>query len=125
MVWEWQVWRSFDDVRETFEEKGWHSGFAEERNDNGTMPPLLAAPGDYCIALFKRDRGTSECWFEVRDMVRSRRVLVHGTHHIPTPERAAELIAGHGGPLYEVADRASYSIYGLPIAPLDGISKAY
>jgi hypothetical protein len=115
VAWEWQVWRCFDDIRETFEEKGWGPSFAG-RNDNGVMP-LLAESGDHCIAFFKRDTGTSECWFELRDKVRRRMVFVHGTHNIPTPEQAARLLANHGGPLYEIAD-PDRSMYGLPVAPV-------
>jgi hypothetical protein len=115
VVWEWQVWRSFDDVRETFEEKGWESEFV---GGNGAMPPLLAKSGDYCIAFFKRDPGTGECWFELRDNARSRMVFVQGTHNIPTPERAARLLANHGGPLYEITAPDNRPMYGLPIAPV-------
>lgn len=117
MVWEWQVWRSFDDIRETLEEKGWESGFVGH-NGNGAMPPLLAESGDYCIAFFKKDSGTGECWFELRDNVRSRRVFVQGTQNIPTPERAAELVTYHGGPLYKIAAPGDRSMYGLPVAPV-------
>ena len=117
MVWEWQVWRSFDDIRETFEYKEWKSGFLGH-NGNGAMPPLLAESGDYCIAFYKRDSGTGECWFELRDNARSRRVFVQGTHNIPTPERAAELVVNHGGPVYEITTADDRSMYGLPVAPM-------
>jgi hypothetical protein len=117
VVWEWQVWRSFDDIRETFEEKGWESGFVE-RNGNGAMPPLLATSGDYCVAFFKRDPGTGECWFELRDKARSRMVFVHGAQNIPTPERATELLANHGGPLYKITAPDDRPMYGLPMAPV-------
>ena len=116
-MWEWQVWRSFDDIRESFEVKGWESTFVE-RNDHGAMPPLLAASGDCCVAFFKRDPGTGECWFELRDTVRRRMLFVHGTHNIPTPERAAELLTNHGGPLYEITDPDGCCTYGLPVAPV-------
>jgi hypothetical protein len=117
VAWEWQVWRSFDDIRETFEEKGWGSGFVEH-NGNGAMPPLLAASGDYCVSFFKRDPGTGECWFELRDKVGSRRVFVQGTHNIPTPERAAELVASYGGPVYEITAPGDRPMYGLPVVPV-------
>ncbi len=116
MAWEWQVWRSFDDIKETFEEKGWRSG-SNGRNDNDAMP-LLAESGDNCIAFFKRDTGTGECWFELRDKIQRRRVFVHGTENIPTPERAVKLLANHGGPLYEIADPSHHPMYGLPVAPV-------
>jgi hypothetical protein len=44
MTGEWQVWRCFDNIRETFEETGWEYGFVE-RNDNDVMP-LLAEFSD-------------------------------------------------------------------------------
>jgi len=115
VVWEWQVWRCISDIKEIFEEKGWKSG-SSERNGNEAMP-ALAQSGGYCIVFFKKDSGTGECWFELRDMVRSRRVFVHGMHNIPTPERAAELLTSHGGPLYQITNTGDYSMYGLPIAP--------
>ena len=123
MTWEWQVWRSFGDIRETFEEKGWKTGF-NGRNDDG-VKPLLAEAGDrYCISFFKRDPGTGESWFELRDKVRGRMVFVQGTHNIPTPERAAELLANHGGPLYKVTAPEDRSMYGLPLAPVATVAEA-
>jgi hypothetical protein len=114
-AWEWEVWRSFGDIRETFEEKGWNSGFAER--DEG-VKPLMAESGDqYCIVFFKWDAATGECWFELRDKLRGRMVFVHGTHNIPTPEKAAQLLANHGGPLYEIAAPGDRPMYGLPVAP--------
>lgn len=115
MAWEWQTWRSFDDIRETFEEKGWGSDFTGLGN-SGAMPPLLAESGDYCVAFFRQDPGTGESWFQLRDKARSRMLFVLGTHNIPTPELAAELLADHGGPLYDVSEPGR-SIYGLPVAP--------
>lgn len=117
MVWEWQVWRSFDDIRETFEEKGWKPGLLGH-NGSGAIPPLLAESGNCCIAFFKRDPETGECWFELRDRVQSKRVFVQGTDKIPRPEQAAELIASYGGPLYEITNPDDRSMYGLPVAPV-------
>ncbi len=122
VTWEWQVWRTFGDIRETFEEKGWGSGFTR-RDDNGTMP-LLAESGDYCIAFFKRDPGTGECWFELRDKARRRRVFVHSAHSIQTPKRAVELLANHGGPLYEITHPDNCLMYGLPVAPAAKVAEA-
>ena len=116
MTWEWQVWRSFDDIKETFEKKGWGTRFVG-RDDNGVMP-LVAESGDRCISFFKRDSGTGESWFELRDKARRRMVFVHGTHNIPTPEQAAELLENHGGPLYKIAAPGDRPMYGLPIAPV-------
>ncbi len=117
VAWEWQVWRCFSDIREIFEEKGWKPSGPPGRNGNEAMP-LLAESGDHCIAFFKRDLGTGECWFELRDKARSRMVFVQGTHNIPTPERAAWLLANHGGPLYEITAPGDRPMYGLPIAPV-------
>ena len=116
VAWEWQVWRTFDDIRETFERKGWTSGFLG-RNGDGVMPLLAERDDRYCIAFFKRDSGTGECWFQLRDKVRRRMVFVHGTHNIPTPQGAVELLENHGGPLYEISAPDGHSMYGLPVAP--------
>ena len=121
MVWEWQVWRSFDDARETFEEKGWECGFVG-RNDNEVMP-LLAESGDYCITFFKRDSYTGECWFELRDKVQRRIVLVQGVRNIPTPERAAKLLADHGGSSEITAPR-DRPLYDLPMVPVVPVAEA-
>ena len=81
--------------------------------------PLLVEAGDrYCILFFKRDPGTGESWFELRDKVRRKMVFVHGTQNIPTPARAAQLLADHGGPLYEIANPDDRPMYGLPVAPM-------
>ena len=116
MAWEWQAWRCFGDIRETFEEKGWGSGFLG-REDNGVVP-LLAESGDHCITFFKTDPCTNESWFELRDQVRRRRVFVHGAENIPSPKRAAELLASHGGPLYEISAPDDHPMHGLPVAPV-------
>jgi hypothetical protein len=115
VVWEWQVWRCISDIRDIFEENGWKSR-SSERNGDEVMP-VLAQSGGYCLVFFKKDSGTGECWFELRDMVRSRRVFVHGMHNIPTPERAAELLTSDGGPLYQIANSGDCSMYGLPVVP--------
>ncbi len=117
VVWEWQVWRAFDDIRETFERKGWTSAGFIGRNGDGVMP-LSAGSGEHSISFFKRDSGTGECWFELRDKARRRMVFVHGTHNIPTPQRAVELLKNHGGPLYEITAPDDHSMYGLPVPPL-------
>ena len=115
MVWEWQVWRCFDDIRETFEEKGWETGFVR-RNDNEVMP-LLAASGDHCITFFKRDSYTGECWFELRDKVRRRVVFVQGVRNIPTPQQAVKLLADYGGPS-EITAPCDLPLYSLPVVPV-------
>jgi len=117
MAWEWQAWRCFDNIREAFEEKGWEFRFVG-RNDNEVIP-LLAESGDYCVAFFERDSYTGECWFEVRDKVRCRVILVQGERNIPTLERAARLLADHGG-LSEMTAPLDRPIYSLPLAPVTG-----
>jgi hypothetical protein len=64
VTWEWQAWRSFGDIRETFKEKGWKCRF-NGRNEDGVMP-LLAEAGDrYCISFLRgtpaRERAGSSC----------------------------------------------------------------
>jgi hypothetical protein len=122
VAWEWQVWRCFDDIRETFEEKGWGSSFAG-RNDNGVMP-LLAVSGDYCVTFFKRDPGTGECWFELRDKNRRRVVFVRGVQNIPTPKRATQLLADYGTPLGEIRAPRELPLYSLPVAPLISVAES-
>ena len=115
MVWEWQAWRCFDNIRETFEEKGWKSGFVG-REDNGVRP-LLAESGEHCIAFFERDSYTGECWFELSDKARRRVMLVQGERNIPTPEQAARLLANYGGPPGITATRER-PIHNMPVAPV-------
>ena len=116
MAWEWQVWRCFDDLRETFEEKGWEYRFAG-RNDNEAVP-LMAESGDHCVVFFKRDPGTGECWFELRDKARHKVVYVRGAQNIPTPEDAAGLLEDYGWPLNGAGDARYLPLYSLPVAPM-------
>ncbi len=116
MVWEWQVWRCFDNIRETFEEKGWEYRFAG-RNDNEAVP-LLAESGDHCIVFFERDPGTGECWFELRDKLRRSVVFVRGTHNIPTPEQATRLLAAYGVASHEAEASRKRPTYSLPTVPV-------
>ncbi len=115
MVWEWQVWRCFDNIRETFEQKGWEFRF-DGRNDNEVVP-LLAESGGYSITFFKRDPGTGECWFELHDRVRRRTVYVRNAQNMPAPELAAELHAVHGTPSYEITAPHNRPLYSLPVVP--------
>jgi len=80
--------------------------------------PLLAESGDYYIAFFERDPGTGVCWFELRDTARRRMMLIREVENIPTPERAAELLASHGAPLDTVGSPRDLPLYNLPVAPL-------
>jgi hypothetical protein len=80
----------------------------------------LAESGNYCIAFFERDSGTGVCWFELRDKVRRRMMLIRETGNIPTPERAAELLARHGAPLDTVGSLRDLPLYTLSVAPLVG-----
>ncbi len=113
MTWEWQVWRCFDNIRDAFEERGWEYRFA----DDG-VAPVMAESDSYCISFCKRNPTTGECWFELRDMTRSKMVFLQGTENIPTPAKAAQLLASYGGPLYEVIDLDERSMYGLPVVPV-------
>jgi hypothetical protein len=116
VVWEWQVWRSFDDIREAFEEKGWKSGFVG-CNDNGMMP-LLAESDDHCIAFFERNPLTGECSFELRDKAQHRVVFVRGMQNIPRAEQAVGLLASYGIPLDEMKDPNDLPLYDLPVTPV-------
>jgi hypothetical protein len=121
VAWEWQVWRCFDNIRDTFEEKGWEYRF-DGRNDNEVVP-LLAESGDYCITFFERDPGTGECWFELRDRVRRRVVFVQGARNIPTPDRAAKLLVDHGA-WSEISIPRERPTYSLPVVPVVPMAEA-
>jgi len=107
VTWEWQVWRCFEEVREAFEEKGWEFRFPEH-NDNEVMPLLTESDETY-IAFLRRDSGTGECFFEVREKASRRVTVVCGVHNIPTPARAARLLADQDVPSEGVA---------LPVSPV-------
>jgi hypothetical protein len=120
VVWEWQAWRCFDHIEETFEEKGWKTGvFGRERHDNEVMP-LLAESNGHCLAFFERDPATNECWFELRDKARHRVVYVRGANNIPVPKDAAGLLEDYGWPLDEAGATRSLPLYSLPVAPMVG-----
>jgi hypothetical protein len=110
------VWRCFDNIRETFEEKGWESRFGE-RNDNEAMP-LLAESDNYWVVFFERDPGTVECRFELCDKVRRSVVFVRGAQNISTPEQATKLLAHHGVPSYEITAFRNRPLYSLPVVPV-------
>jgi hypothetical protein len=65
-------------IRETFEEKGWKSGFV--RCEDSGARPLLVKSNDHCIAFFERYSYTGECWFELRDRAQGR-VRTRGAEH--------------------------------------------
>jgi hypothetical protein len=115
VAWEWQVWRCFDNIRETFEDKGWK--YTLDGRDENEVVPLLAEAGEYCIVFFERDAGTGECWFELRDRVRRQVVFIQGARNIPTPERAAKLLTDHGASSEIIAPR-EHPMYSLPVAPV-------
>ena len=123
MTWEWQAWRCFGDVQETFEEKGWRYERGNGYGDNAVMP-LLARSGDLFISFFNRDPGTGECWFELRDGTRDLLVFIRGSHNVPTPEQAATLISVHGVPAARFPMPRHRPVYELPVAPMVPIAKA-
>lgn len=115
MVWEWQAWRCFDNIKETFEEKGWSSGLLG-LYPNEAMPLLAESDGHY-ISFFERDPATGECWFEMGDKARRTVVFLQGVESIPAPERAAGLLAGYGTPLGEMRNARDLPLHALPLAP--------
>lgn len=121
MVWEWLTWRCFGDAREILEEKGWE--YRAVGHDDGVVP-LLAESGDHCILFFERNPLTGECWFELRDKARCRVVFVQGERNVPTPQRAAELLADYGAPLGEIRAPRELPLYSLPVAPVVPVTKA-
>ena len=100
-------------IRETFEEKGWKSGFV--RCEDSGARPLLVKSNDHCIAFFKRYSYTGECWFELRD--RAQVVFAQGERNIPIPQQATKLLANRGGPPGIAAARAR-PIYNRQVAPV-------
>lgn len=116
VAWEWQVWRCFDGIRETFEEKGWEFRFGGRDADDTIT--LLAESGEHYIAFFARDPGIGECWFELRNKARDRVVLIRGASNIPAPKRAAELLADHGALLGDTRALRGLPLYSLPMAPV-------
>ena len=93
-MWDWQAWRCFDEVRETFEERGWES-WLPERLDNEVVP-LLAESDEHRIAFFARDPESGECVFELWDKRRPVAVFVRGTGNVPTPKEASALLKKTG-----------------------------
>lgn len=112
MMWDWQAWRCFDEVRETFEERGWDP-WLPERLDNEVVP-LLAESGDHRIAFFARDPGSGECMFELRDKRRPVAVFIRGTESIPTPEDASALLDDRGATLSRSSSPDDRVLYDLP-----------
>lgn len=111
-MWDWQAWRCFDEVRETFEEKGWEP-WMPERRDNEVVP-LLAESDEHRIAFFARDPKTGECMFELRDKQRPIAVFVRGTENIPTPEEARSLLKDRGATLSRSSSPDDRVLYELP-----------
>lgn len=113
-MWDWQAWRCFDEVRETFEEKGWEP-WLPERIDNEVVP-LLAESGEHRIAFFARDPRSGECVFELRDKRRPVAVFVRGIGNVPTPEVASSLLDERGAALSRSASPDDRALYELPAA---------
>ena len=86
--------------------------------------PLLAESGDHCILFFETNHLTGECWFELRDKAWCRVVFVQGQRNVPTPERAANLLADYGAPLDEIRAPRELPLYSLPVAPVVPMTKA-
>lgn len=116
MMWEWQLWRCFDHVKETFQDKGWEYG--QDGLFDNEVVPLLAESGDYRIVFFKWDPNTGECWFELRDEARRSIVYVRGVENIPTPEKAGALLDSYGTPVQAVPNPKERPLYELPLAPV-------
>ncbi len=109
MIWQWQAWRCFDDLRETFVTKGWR---LPRSADDEAVPPLAAEAGGLYVTFLGLDTETGECWFELRAGGGPPAVILRGADNVPAPEAAADLLAEraaalgrasgpHDGPLYE------------------------
>ena len=91
MVWEWQAWRRLDEIRETFDRRGWEPAFPDRAADE--VVPLAAEFENAFVAFIGVQTGTGECLFELRDRRRPSTVILQGIHNVPTPQEAARLLA--------------------------------
>ena len=99
MVWEWQAWRRLDEIRETFDRRGWEPAFPDRAADE--VVPLAAEFENAFVAFIGVQTGTGECLFELRDRRRPLKVILQGTHNVPTPREAARLLTGRVTTLIE------------------------
>ena len=90
MVWEWQAWRRLDEIRETFDRKGWEPAFPD-RADNAVAPFAAQSENEF-VTFLGVEPGTGECLFELRDRRRPLTVTLRGAHNVPTPREAARLL---------------------------------
>lgn len=107
MIWQWQVWRCFDDVRETFATKGWR---LPERACN-EVAPLAAESGGLFVVFLGLDDAAGECWFELRNGTEPPAVLLRGLDNVPAPEVAAELIAERAAALKRASTPEDRPLY--------------
>lgn len=114
-MWDWQAWRCFDEVRETFEEKGWEPWLPEQSGNE--VVPLLAESGEHRIAFFARDPRSGECVFELRDKRRPVAVFVRGTDNIPTPEGATSLLDERRAAMSRSSSPVDRALYEVPAVP--------
>ena len=121
-MWDWQAWRCLDEVRETFEERGWEP-WNPERLDNEVVP-LLAESGEHRIAFYARDPKSGECIFELRDKRRPVAMFIRGTHNIPTPAGASDLLDDRGAAMSRSSSPDDRVLYELPTATVGGSGTA-
>ena len=116
MMRKWQIWRCFDHVKETFQDKGWEYG--QDGLFDNEVVPLLTEFGDYRVVFFKWDPTTGECWFELRNETQRSMVYVRGVENIPTPEKSGALLESYGAPVKAVPNPKERPVYELPLAPV-------
>jgi hypothetical protein len=105
VIWEWELWRCFGDLRWAFEEKGWQTLCCSEGHSWGELPQIFAVFGQrYAIAFRQMDPISGECLFELREL-RDDGWWVRQVRQLPKPERAAELLAEDGLPEKEAEKR--------------------
>ena len=109
MVWEWQAWRRLDEIRETFDRKGWEPAFTN-RADNEVVP-LAAELESAFVAFIGVEPGTGECLFELRDRRRPSTVILRGIHNVPTPREAARVLAERVTALTEASAPCERPLY--------------
>lgn len=105
--WDWQVWRCFDDARESLVENGWS---LLDRGENQAVP--LAAESDGLFVVFLGlDDTTNECLFELRAAGAPPAMILRGLDRLPTPEEAAGLLAGRTAALRRTTAPHDRSLY--------------
>lgn len=107
VLWDWQVWRCFDDARERLVEKGW-SLLGSVENE---AAPLAAESGGLLVVFLGLDDAANECVFELRAGDEPPAVILRGLDRVPAPVEAADLLAGRAAALRQTTAPHDRSMY--------------